>query len=156
MPDDVVAGIAPPSLVETVTGRLREDILSGELAPGAIEACELLRDCGVDLAIASITLSIGVEAIAEILGIERCLGTTVHADGRIDHVFGEDKAPWIAHLGVPFEEIAAVGDSERDLGMLQAVALPIFVGSAPIAGLPSNTVHLPDADLRDVARVILS
>jgi HAD superfamily phosphoserine phosphatase-like hydrolase len=127
-----------------------------DLAPGAIEACELLHDCGVDLAIASITLSLGVEAIAELLGIERCLGTTVHVDGRIDHVFGEDKAPWIAHLGVPFEEVAAVGDNDRDLGMLHAVALPIFVGPESIAGLPSNTVHLPGADLRDVARVILS
>jgi HAD superfamily phosphoserine phosphatase-like hydrolase len=136
--------------------KVRSLCFEAELAPGTIEACELLRDCGVDLAIASITLSLGVEAIAELLGIERCLGTTVHIDGRIDHVFGEDKAAWIAHLGVPFDEIAAVGDSERDVGMLQAVALPIFVGPVLIDGLPSNTVHLPDADLRDVARVILS
>ena len=34
MSDDMVVDIAPPSLVETVTGRLRADILSGELAPG--------------------------------------------------------------------------------------------------------------------------
>jgi len=135
---------------------VRSLCFDADLAPGAIEACELLHDCGVELAIASVTLSLGVEAIAELLGIERCLGTTVHVDGRIDHVFGEDKAAWIAHLGVPFEEVAAVGDSARDVEMLQAVALPIFVGAEPIAGLPSNTVHLPDADLRDVARVILS
>jgi len=135
---------------------VRSLCFDADLAPGAFEACELLRDCGVDLAIASITLSLGVEAIAELLGVERCLGTTIHADGRIDHVFGEDKAAWIAHLGVPPEEIAAVGDSERDVEMLQAVGLPIFVGTTWISGLPAHTVHLSDADLRDVARVILS
>ena len=135
---------------------VRSLCFDADLAPGAIEACELLRDCGVDLAIASITLSLGVEAIAELLGVERCLGTTVHVDGRIDHVFGEDKATWIAHLGVPYDEIAAIGDSDRDVEMLQAVGLPIFVGTTWISGLPANTVHLPDADLRDVARVILS
>jgi len=135
---------------------LRPLCLDVELAPGAVEACDVLRDFGVDLAIASITWILGVEAIAELLGIERCLGTTLHIDGRIDHVFGDDKAAWIAHLGVPPEEIAAVGDSDRDVEMLRAVGLPIFVGTTPVDGLPADTVYLPDADLRDVARVILS
>jgi HAD superfamily phosphoserine phosphatase-like hydrolase len=135
---------------------LRPLCLDVELAPGAVEACALLRDCGVDLAIASITWIVGVEAIAELLGIERCLGTTLHFDGRIDHVFGEDKAAWIAQLGVPHDEVAAVGDSARDVEMLHSAGLPIFVGAEWIDGLPINTVHLPDADLRDVARVILS
>jgi HAD superfamily phosphoserine phosphatase-like hydrolase len=135
---------------------VRSLCFEADLAPGAVEACELLRGCGVDLAIASMTLSFGVEAIAELLGIERCLGTTVHVDGRIDHIFGEDKPAWIAQLGVPHDEIAAVGDSARDVAMLQSVGLPIFVGPVPIAGLPGNTVYLPDADLREVARVILS
>ncbi|MFD1050914.1 GntR family transcriptional regulator, partial [Kibdelosporangium lantanae] len=49
--DDVVVGIAPPSLVETVTGRLREDILSGELAPGdRIVEEQLTRRFGISRA----------------------------------------------------------------------------------------------------------
>ncbi|GAB3887427.1 hypothetical protein GCM10029964_053390 [Kibdelosporangium lantanae] len=51
MSDDVVVGIAPPSLVETVTGRLREDILSGELAPGdRIVEEQLTRRFGISRA----------------------------------------------------------------------------------------------------------
>lgn len=51
MSDDMVVGIAPPSLVETVTGRLREDILSGELAPGdRIVEEQLTRRFGISRA----------------------------------------------------------------------------------------------------------
>jgi HAD superfamily phosphoserine phosphatase-like hydrolase len=135
---------------------LRALSLDADLAPGALEGCELLRDCGVDLAIASMTWSFGVEAMAEMLDIERCLGTTFHADGRIDHVFAEDKASWIEGLGVPHDEIAGVGDSARDLPMLDVVGLPIFVGTERIDGLPPRTVHLPDADILEVARVVLA
>jgi HAD superfamily phosphoserine phosphatase-like hydrolase len=135
---------------------LRSLCLDAELAPGAIEGCELLRDCGMDLAIASITWTFGVEAIADMLDVERCLGTALHADGRIDHVFAEDKASWIEELGVAHDEIAAVGDSTRDLRMLDVVGLPIFVGTRRIDGLPAGTVHLPAADIRDVAQAILA
>lgn len=135
---------------------LRALCLDADLAPGALEGCALLRDCGVDLAIASITWTFGVEAMAEMLDIDRCLGTTLHADGRIHHVFAEDKASWIEELGVPHDEIAAVGDGARDLPMLDVVELPIFVGKEWIQGLPPRTVHLPDADIRDVARVVLT
>ena len=135
--------------------RLRALCFDADLAPGALDGCELLRDCGVDLAIASMTWTFGVEAIAEMLDIDRCLGTRLHDDGRIDHVFAEDKAPWIEGLGVPRDEIAGVGDSARDMPMLGVVGLPIFVGNERIDGLPPRTVHLPDADILEVARVVL-
>lgn len=135
---------------------LRALALDADLATGALEGCELLRDCGIDLAIASVTWTFGVEALAEMLDIERCLGTTLHADGRIDHVFAEDKASWIEGLGVPRDEIAGVGDSERDVPMLDVVGLPIFVGAERIDGLPPRTVHLPGADILEVARVVLA
>jgi len=49
--EDVVDDIAPPSLVETVTGRLRDDILSGELAPGdRIVEEQLTRRFGISRA----------------------------------------------------------------------------------------------------------
>lgn len=49
--EELVVDIAPPSLVETVTGRLRDDILSGELAPGdRIVEEQLTRRFGISRA----------------------------------------------------------------------------------------------------------
>jgi DNA-binding GntR family transcriptional regulator len=49
--EDAVVDIAPPSLVETVTSRLRDDILSGELAPGdRIVEEQLTRRFGISRA----------------------------------------------------------------------------------------------------------
>lgn len=49
--EDMVVDIAPPSLAETVTGRLRDDILSGEFAPGdRIVEEQLTRRFGISRA----------------------------------------------------------------------------------------------------------
>ena len=51
------------------------------------------------------------------------------------------------------EEMAAI---EGDVPMLRVVGLPIFVGGDRPADLPASDVHLPHADIRDVAEVILA
>jgi hypothetical protein len=39
--------------------------------------------------------------------------------------------------------------------MLQVVGIPVFVGAAPVAGLPEHTTTFPAADLRVVADFLL-
>jgi phosphoserine phosphatase len=129
------------------------------LAPGAREGCEMLRQAGVEIVIASITWSFAVEAFAEEFGATAWLGTVLHNSGRISHIWPEDKARWLqAELmrrGLAAESVAAVGDSSGDVPMLGVAGLPVFVGEERLDGLPERTIHIPAADQRDVARVIL-
>jgi phosphoserine phosphatase len=50
--------------------------------------------------------------------------------------------------------VAAVGDSDGDRELLEAAALRFFVGSKPPA--LAGVVHLPGADLLEVAEQILA
>lgn len=58
--------------------------------------------------------------------------------------------------GLGHRDRMRVLEGERDLPMLDVVGLPIFVGTARIDGLPPRTVHPPDADILEVARVVLA
>jgi len=64
---------------------------------------------------------------------------------------------WLADLmrrrGIRREETVAVGDSWRDVPMLEAAAVQVYVGKVLPRGL--TAIHLPDGDIRDVARVII-
>jgi HAD superfamily phosphoserine phosphatase-like hydrolase len=134
------------------------DKLSLELAPGAVEAFGLLAQHGVQTAIVSITWSFAVERLARRLGADAWVGTDAHC-GEIRHFWPDDKPAWLARrastLGIDMSQVAAVGDSHGDVPMLAAAGHPFFVG----ADLPreiAHAVHMPNADLREVARLILS
>jgi HAD superfamily phosphoserine phosphatase-like hydrolase len=134
------------------------DKLSLELAPGAAEAFELLARRGVQTAIVSITWSFAVERLALRLGADAWVGTEAHF-GEIRHFWPNDKPVWLARhattLGVDMSQVAAVGDSYGDVPMLGAVGHPFFVG----ADLPreiAHAVHVPNADMHEIARLILS
>jgi len=134
------------------------DKLSLELAPGAAEAFELLAQRGVQTAIVSITWSFAVERLARRLGAGAWIGTDAHL-GEIRHFWPHDKPVWLTRhastLGIEMSRVAAVGDSHGDVPMLAAVGHPFFVG----ADLPreiAHAVHAPNADMREIARLILS
>jgi HAD superfamily phosphoserine phosphatase-like hydrolase len=141
------------------TAALAESLEHACLAPGAQEGCQRLRAAGVELLIASITWMFAVEVFARQLGAAAWIGTDLTDSGTIGHVWPEDKARWLsrelARHGVAPEETAAVGDSTGDLPMLAMVGIPVFVGATLPEGVPEGTVHLPDADIRDVARLLL-
>ena len=124
----------------------------------AFEGIALLRDAGIEMAIASVTWKFGVEYFAARLGVSRTLGTGLREDGTIDHAWPRHKAAWVralsSELAVPYERTAAVGDSSRDIDMLRATALRVFVGLHPPDGL--KCVHFPDGDIAEVARHILA
>jgi phosphoserine phosphatase len=134
------------------------DKLSLELAPGAAAAFELLAQRGVQTAIVSITWSFAVERLARRLGADAWVGTDAHR-GEIQHFWPHDKPVWLARhastLGIEMSQVAAVGDSHGDVPMLAAVGHPFFVG----ADLPreiAHAVHAPNADMREIARLILA
>ena len=141
---------------------LREDLIESlsavQWAPGAAEGIDRLREAGVHVGIASITWDFAVSWFADKLGVKHFLGTGLEQDGRIRHVWPEDKARWVESLAlqlqVPHERIAAVGDSTGDTAMLKAAALPLFVGMHPPPG--SSFVLRPEANILALAQEILS
>jgi phosphoserine phosphatase len=126
------------------------------LAPGAREGLELLRRAGITSAIVSITWQFAAEWLAAELGVEYYVGTRLLDDGSVDHFWPEDKAVWLEELmrrrGVRRDETVAVGDSWRDVPMLQAVGVAVYLGTVLPPGLAA--IHLPHGDIRDVAGVV--
>lgn len=129
-------------------------------APGAREAVALLRAEGYVCAISSVTWRFAVARFAGWLGIEHYQGTDQTPDGGIEHVWPQDKLSWVsalaARLGFERERVITVGDSWRDIHMFRAGARAFFVGPASAAaGLPPFVSVVPDADLLQVARLLL-
>ena len=137
---------------------LQTYLANATLAPGAREAIQSLRQAHVLTGIASYTWSFAVEWFAKQLEIPLFLGTRLSSDGVISHVWHSDKVTWLHHLteqyGLSRGRTAAVGDTVSDVPMLEAVALPFFVGSVVPKGA-ERFIHLPAADLRVVANRIL-
>lgn len=128
------------------------------LAPGTHEGLSLLRRHGFAVAIVSMTWEFAVEWFAGQLGADYFVGTRLTPDGGVVDFWPGDKPVWLrelaAKLGVPMDQVAAVGDSSGDLEMLQAVGHPYWVGHDLQAGL--NASHYPDGDIEHVAQDIVS
>jgi HAD superfamily phosphoserine phosphatase-like hydrolase len=127
-------------------------------APGTLEGIQRLQAQGVAVAIASITWEFAVAWFARQLDIPYYLGTTLQADGEIQHVWPRDKASWLRRLaqdlGIPARNVAAVGDSAGDVELLLEASHAFYVGT----NLPdrlTHAVHLPHADIVTVALGIL-
>ncbi len=127
-------------------------------APGVHEAVQRLHEEAIVVGIASLTWSFAVRWCAERLGISHCLGTDLSSNGEIRHVWGRDKARWLQELadsyGIAQHRVAAVGDSGGDSEMLRVAGMRFFVGAHPIPAVAS-IIHMPAADLRDVAEGII-
>jgi phosphoserine phosphatase len=125
-------------------------------APGAREGFALLRQAGIVTAIVSITWEFAAEWLAAEIGADYYVGTRLREDGSIEHFWPEDKAVWLEDLmrrrGTTREETVAVGDSWRDVPMLETAGVRIYVGKVLPRGL--TAIHLPDGDIGDVARVV--
>jgi HAD superfamily phosphoserine phosphatase-like hydrolase len=130
-----------------------------EFAPGAPEAFEMLANRGVRTAIVSITWGFAVAWFARKFGAGAWVGTDAVVGGEINHFWPDDKPVWLASharlLGIDLGDVAAVGDSLGDVPMLAAVGHPFFVG-AELPDEIKHSVHLPRADLRQIARLVLA
>jgi HAD superfamily phosphoserine phosphatase-like hydrolase len=138
--------------------QLHEMLKSARWAPGAREAIGMLRDSGCEIGIASITWRFAVAWFAEQLGVEHYLGTGLSPAGEVDHVWGRDKGRWVQELAqrleVSADRLAAVGDTSGDEALLSAASMRFFVGTRQPPSVP-GLIHLPDADLRDIAGQVL-
>jgi HAD superfamily phosphoserine phosphatase-like hydrolase len=152
---------ARETMAEWYRGYPEEELVAGlsdlNLAPGTEQAFDLLRAQGIATAIVSITWNVAVEWFAGRLGADHTLGTR-HGGTGIEHVWPSDKGPWLkdlsARLGLRPDQVAAVGDSANDRDLLEAAGLRFFVGK-PSPAIP-DVVHLPDADMEDIARRIVA
>jgi HAD superfamily phosphoserine phosphatase-like hydrolase len=135
---------------------LRSYLSALTLAPGAREGFALLRQAGIVTAIVSITWEFAAEWLAAELGADYHVGTRLLDDGSIEHFWPDDKAVWLEALmrrqGIRRDETVAVGDSWRDVPMLEAAGVAVYVGKVLPRGL--TALHLPDGDIGDVARAV--
>ena len=156
-----VAGISAfrETLAEWCRPYSSEELVAGltdlTLAPGAVEAFELLRENGVSTAIVSITWSDAVDWFAALLGADHAVGTRMTESG-IEHFWPADKGRWLSTLlaqrGFDSSQAAAIGDSDGDRELLAAAGTRFFVGTGDVPSGLGDVVHLPDADLADIAR----
>jgi HAD superfamily phosphoserine phosphatase-like hydrolase len=127
------------------------------LAPGAAEGFRVLRRHTIKTAIVSITWRFAVDWFAARLGADYTAGTVLVEDGSIDHFWPEDKGRWLDELRRGLEldqaEVAAVGDSHGDSELLAAAGARFYVGAD--APPDADTVHLPDSDIAQIARLIV-
>lgn len=138
---------------------LRSSLVDLKLAPGVSDGINLLKESGIQIAIASITWEFAVEWLAGRLGIDYYVGTKLSQEGDITHFWPDDKADWLraiaTQLGVGLNRVAVVGDSSSDKGMLEIAGTPFFVGTEFPQDL-SDVYHLPDGDIYEIARLIAS
>ena len=127
------------------------------LAPGAREGLATLRGAGVETAIVTFTWDFAAAWLARELGVDHWLGTRRRVDGAIDHVWAEDKAAWLVNLirrrRLTRDEVAAVGDSWRDIPMFEVAGTSFYVGDRLPPGV--DAVHVPSGDLEAIARQIV-
>ena len=139
--------------------RLVEGLQHLRLAPGAEEGVVALMERGIAVAICSVTWEFGVEWVAAKLGVQHFVGTRIDLSGQITHFLPEDKPRWTARLqhrlGIPSDSVTAVGDSSGDIPLLQAAHHAYFVGGTLPEVLSGHAVHVPDADIHEIAVKIL-
>ncbi|MEK7316198.1 MAG: HAD-IB family phosphatase [Candidatus Eisenbacteria bacterium] len=126
--------------------------------PGVNSAIALLREAGIEVAIATMTWRFAAKRLAERIGVSRVLGTELGQDEIIGHVWPRDKGDFLRalskELGVPQQRTAAVGDSLNDTFLLTAASLRFFVGEGTLpTGL--DVRHKPSADMLSIAREVV-
>lgn len=140
-----------------------EDVVRASLsdlswAPGIGEGFTLLKEAGVKVALASMTWKFAVGHIAERFAINEFVGTDLDFEsGKIIHSWGDTKANFLKEMSKKYDvsltQIAAIGDTSGDYDMLKLAGKGVFVGKNEL-GI-DGVIHMPDADIRDVASVIL-
>ena len=138
--------------------RLRAFLDDCTLAPGARQGLTLLKSRGSALVIVSITWSVAVEHFTGRLGADHGVGTVLNHDGEIEHCWPDDKPQWLASLmrqmHLTSTQVAAVGDSPGDAGMLNLRPHAFIVGRALPSGLAA--AHRPEGDILAIAREIVA
>ncbi len=138
---------------------LAEGCERATFAPGAREAIAQLQSNGIEVAIASITWEFAVAWFAKRFNVRHHIGTELLASGEVNHVWGRMKGQWLrklaSDLAIPESRIAAVGDSAGDADLLRAAALRFFVGRQLLSDV-GEAIHMPDADMRDIANRVLA
>jgi len=138
---------------------LREPLPEMTVAPGTRTAFQRFRDAGVDTAIVSLSWEFAVEYFAATFGADHAIGTRFDPDrGITDHVWPEDKPELVRDLaeerGLDMAQVAGVGDSFRDVPMLEACGRAYYVGEQLPVEL-GGARHCPEGDVAEIAADLL-
>jgi phosphoserine phosphatase len=129
------------------------------IAPGAAEGITVLHAAGVRTVIVTLTLAQCAAHFARCLGVGAHIASEPDGTGGFRHVFPANKPDLLAQharaMGIPVQQVAAVGDSPGDIPMLRAARKSVYVGAALPSGF-TPTWHLPQAPIDEVTRVILA
>ncbi len=139
--------------------RIEEELPRLTIAPGAIEGCKLLREAGIEIVIITVTWEFAAIYFAERFGASDCAATPLDwTTGEFDDFRAEKKGPWleakVASLGLRPEQVAAVGDTPNDKGMLEVAGTAFCVGAT--CGDSDEFIWRPNANILDLANEILS
>jgi len=114
------------------------------LSKGALDVCDILRQRGYQLAILSAGVDIVARAVSEKLRIQYWIANGLEVDGeglltgegifRVD-LKEKERAlkELIGHLGIPFLDVVAVGDSKYDVSFMQACGTGIVLAKCNIS-----------------------
>ncbi|WP_370953810.1 HAD-IB family phosphatase [Agrobacterium arsenijevicii] len=129
------------------------------LAPGVRQGFSRLKDAGIKIALVSITWEFAVGWLASELGADYAVGTGWQGDGSIAHFWPEDKANYLnallAELNLKRDALAAVGDSQGDIPMLNLASRSYFVGGDLPSEL-SHAKHWHDANIEEIVLDMLA
>jgi len=150
-------------MADWYSGLTPEELMGGmerfPWAPSVFEGIQLLRDGGITVALASLGWDFVLERIGRELGINRFTSTGLDFETMsVTQFWGADKMTYAKQLSqelrISPSEITGIGDTSGDIHLLDYTGLGIYIG----AELPSdkNYVHLPNADIRQVADAILN
>lgn len=145
--------------------RLRELIAGIEYNPGVPRALGRLKETGLPLAAVSTGLSLLVDRVAADLDIDYTISNRLIADGgRItgevelkvsDGRKGEAVARLAESSGIEPRAMAAVGDSETDIGIFRPAGFSVAYGNVPDSVAAAVDRLVPGGDFGRVADVIL-
>ena len=126
--------------------------------PGGRAAIALLRESGIEVAIATITWRFAAVWLGERIGVSRILGTELNQGETIRHDWPRDKGDFLRALskeiGVSQQRTAAVGDSPNDEFLLTAASMRFLVGEGSISSV-LDVRHRPSADMLGIAREVV-
>ncbi|MGK9264878.1 haloacid dehalogenase-like hydrolase [Sinorhizobium meliloti] len=129
------------------------------LAPGVKDGFARLKDAGVKIALVSITWEFAVSWLASELGADYAVGTGWQDDGTIAHFWPDDKANYLnsllVELNLDRDALAAAGDSQGDIPMLNLASRSYFVGEHLPFEL-SHAKHWHDASIEEIVSDMLA
>ncbi len=150
--------------VELWKGKALEEVMkvveATQLAPGAKEVIQALKEHNVRTAILSGGLDVMANDIGRRVGIDYVLTNSLHHENGILTGEVENLVPWGGkadevhhineHFGIPLEKTAFVGDGRNDISVFKVVGLAIAYNPEDQEVADAANIVIQEDDLRSI------